>query len=244
MRPPADPDAVRWLAPTRQLDLSHPKLRITAQKLTQARQTWPARAAALHDFVRRMPFAATADSAGMRASDVLIAGEGDCHSKGLLFTALCRAAGLPARLWFYTLRPHFLDGLLPRGRRPERLAHAVAQVLVEGCWVRTDGYVVDPILFAQAKHRLAETGEPCGWGLVRGAIGAWDGRSDCIHQFAPADVLAVHGPFDEPAQFHEAGGAPATSWLARIEYAAGVHLLNRRVAEVRRCQRVPAVPAR
>ncbi len=235
MRPSADPDAARWLAPTRQLDLSHPKLRITAQKLTQARQTWPARAAALHDFVRRMPFAAAADTADMTASDVLAVGVGDCHTKGLLFTALCRAAGLPARLWFYTLRPRFLDGLLPHGRRPEVLAHAVAQVLVDGCWVRTDGYVVDPILFAQAKHRLAETGEACGWGLVRGASGAWDGRSDCIHQFAPPDVLALHGPFDEPAQFHQAGGAPGTSWLARIEYAAGVHLLNRRVAEVRRC---------
>jgi hypothetical protein len=239
---PADSDPERWLVPTRQLDLSHPKLRITAHKLTQSRQSLPERAAALHAFVRRMPFAASADSGALTAGQVLRAGEGDCHSKGLLFTALCRAAGLPARLWLYTLRPRFLDGLLPHGRGPDLLPHVVAEVRVERRWLRTDGYVVDPALFAQAKHHLRDTGGACGWGIVRDAQGAWDGRADCIQQFAPADVLAVQGPFDEPDQFRDPARARA-GWHARLQYAAGVHLLNRRVAEVRRFTPAAAQPS-
>jgi transglutaminase-like putative cysteine protease len=220
-----------WLGETLQLDLGDPKLRITAQKLTQSRQSLPARAAAIQEFVRRMPFAATADGHSVRASEVLRRGSGDCHSKGVLFTALCRAAGLPARLLFVDVRPRFLTGILDQG--PAVLPHAVGQVLLPDGWRSTDGYVVDPVLFAHAKHLLYDRGIDSGWGIVQEARGAWDGQGDCLQQFRDGDVVDIHGAWHEPAAFHAAQPTGARGWLAWIQYALAAHLVNRRVAQVR-----------
>jgi hypothetical protein len=223
----------QWLDETLQLDLSHPKIHITAQKLTQSRQTLAERVLAIHDFVRRIPFGAFADVSHVRASDVLRSNRGDCHSKGVLFVALCRAAGFPARLNFVRLRPRFLHGILDQG--PDTMAHAIGQVRVDDRWVSTDGYVVDPILFSQAKRLLRVAEVDCGWGVVAEAQPGWDGRSECLHQFRWSDVVHDYGTFDDPSEFYERlneeEGAP--SWVARLKYSLGAQLVNRRVGQLR-----------
>lgn len=227
-RPP-EPD--NWLHETAQLDLSDSKLRITAHKLTQSRQTRAARAAALHAFVRRMPFSASPSGAGVRASEVLREGRGDCHSKGVLFTALCRAAELPARLLFVDVRPRFLHGILDNA--PDVMPHAIGQVHVDGAWWSTDGYVVDPLLFALARQMLRDEELDCGWGIVAGASDGWDGRGHCLHQFREADVVRSYGAFDDPAQFYATCGRTSQFWLGRLRYALGAQLVNRRVRQLR-----------
>lgn len=231
----------RWRLPTAQLDITHPKLHITAQKLTQVKQSLPARAAAIHDFVRRMPFAATSDSTGVRASEVLRRGAGDCHAKGVLFTALCRAAGLPARLLFVRVRTRFLHGILDAA--PPEMPHAVGQVHLDGRWVSNDGYVVDPLLFVRAKAALAAAGMDCGWGVVRDARSGWDGTVPQIHQFRAADVVQCYGCFDDPAHFYATQEGEANGWLDTLKYALGSQLVNRRVAQLRRPVAARAVPA-
>jgi hypothetical protein len=224
-----------WLQETAQLDISDPKLRITAQKLTQSLQSHAARAAAIHHFVRRMPFIASPDARTHRASVVLREGGGDCHSKGVLFTALCRAAGLPARLLFVSVRPRYLVGLLADA--PPSLTHAVGQVLVENEWRTTDGYVLDPIPFARAKQMLRATGQACGWGIVAGADGFWDGRSECLQQFQASDVLQTYGVFHDPAHFYATARKErehrGPEWLEWLSYGVGAWLVNRRVAQLR-----------
>lgn len=222
-----------WLRETQQLDLSHPKIHITSLKLTQSVHGERERACAIHDFVRRLPFGAFSDVSHVRASDVLRANHGDCHSKGVLFVALCRAAGIPARLNFLRIHPRFLHGILDEG--PDTMAHAVGQVLVDGHWVGTDAYVVDPVLYAHAKHRLRQEGGDCGWGIVNDAQARWSGSADCFHQFRAADVVHNYGAYDDPAEFytelsHDEG---APSWVARLKYALGAQLVNRRVARLR-----------
>lgn len=220
-----------WLHDTRQLDLSHPRLRITAQKLTQRLQTLPERAAALQDFVRRMPYSACRRPAHTRASEVLAQRQGDCHSKALLFTALCRAAGLPARMQFLRVRADYLAGILHD--RPEAITHAVAQVHVDGRWVSTDGYVVDPILFVRAKQLLDDSERDSGWGLVREASGEWDGKSPCLQQFRWDDVLVSYGVFDDVQEFVQHGMPREPGWLGWMQQALRAHRLNRRVARMR-----------
>lgn len=230
-RPAADPPDGHWLRETPQLDISHPRLHFTAQKLTQSRQTHAARAVAVHDFVRRLPFAASGDGSTRRASEVLRQGRGDCHTKGVLFVALCRAAGLPARLQFVDVVPRFLHGILDEG--PASMPHAVGQVLVEDRWWSTDGYVVDPALFASARQKLRDTGEGTGWGIVAEAQAQWDGRTDCLQQFRQADVLEVFTPCHDTAHFYGAA-ARQMGWAGWLRYAVGAHLVNRRVRQARR----------
>lgn len=225
-------DASTWLGETAQLDVSDAKLRITAQKLTQSKQSHAARAAAIQDFVRRMPFAASADRSAVRASQVLRAGGGDCHSKGVLFTALCRAAELPARLLFVNVRPRFLTGILSGG--PTSMLHAVGQVQVDNRWHSTDGYVVDPILFARAKQLLRAAGSDCGWGIVANASGYWNGQTDCLQQFHPQDVLETYGVFNDPAEFYRTRrDRPEQGWLLALKYELGARMVNLRVAQAR-----------
>lgn len=221
-----------WLAETAQLDLNEPKLRITAQKLTQSVQTLAGRAAAIHGFVRRLPFAACTDATDCTAGDVLRRRRGDCHTKGLLFVALCRAAGLPARLSFVDVRARFLNGILDEG--PDVMPHAVGEVLLQGRWLRTDGYVVDPILFAQAKRLMRDTGADAGWGIVADAQGTWDAAGDGLQQFRGADVVRWHAPVHDPAEFYARTVQGTQGWTAHLKYLLGAHLVNRRVDALRR----------
>ena len=220
-----------WLNDTRQLDLAHPRLRITAQKLTQSLQSLPARAAAIQDFVRRMPYAAAAQPACTRASRVLQRGRGDGHAKTVLFTALCRAAGLPARVQFLRVRGHSLAGILRAA--PDTMTIAVAQVHVEGRWISTDGYVLDPLLFARARQLLHATELDSGWGIVRDASSYWDGKSPCLQQFRWEDVLVSYGVFDDVLDFVESGHDRHQRWLGSARQALRTCVLNWRVARMR-----------
>jgi len=220
-----------WLEESRQLDMSNSRLRITAQKLTQSRQSLPARAAAVHDFVRRMPFAMAPNACDSTASEVLQRGAGDCYSKGLLFTALCRAADLPARMLFVRVRTDFLDGVLVA--RPDAITHAVGQVKIGARWWSTDGYVVDPLLFARAKELLRATGLRRGWGIVAGAAGQWDGQSMGIQQFRPAEMIAMHGVFDDVDAFRASGRHEPPDWFDTVRFTMASCLVNWRVARLR-----------
>lgn len=228
--PPAlhvdDPQA--WLHETAQLDTSEPRLRITAQKLTQSVQTIAGRAAALQGFVRKLPYTALAD-ARATASEVLRRRRGDAACKGLLFTALCRAAGIPARLQFFEVRARFLAGFVD-GALPV-VPHAVAQVHVGGRWLSTDGYVVDPTLFAHAKRRLREQDAEIGWGVRAAAQGVWNGAGDCLHQLDPTDVVRRHAPVHEPAEFYAQQHRGA--WPPSLVAVLRGHLLDRRVRALR-----------
>ena len=222
-----------WVAETPQLDLSHPDIRLTAFNLTHSLAGARERAMAIHDFVRRVPFGAFPDVSQVRASDVLHANRGDCHSKGVLFVALCRAAGVPARLNFLRITPRYLNGILEE--RPQSLAHAVGQVLVADRWVSTDGYVVDPVLFERAWDLLRLGPGDSGWGIVADLSPSWDGATDCLQQFAAEDVLHDYGPFDDAAAFYEelSHDQRAPSWVTRVAYALTAQLVNRRAAKLR-----------
>ncbi len=222
-----------WLLETPQLDLSHPDIHSAALQLTQSAPGARERVLAIHDFVRRVPFGAFSDVSHVRASDVLRANRGDCHSKGVLFVALCRAAGVPARLNFLRIAPRYLNGILEK--RPQSLAHAVGQVLIAGRWISTDGYVVDPVLFAHAWQLLRLKQGDSGWGIVGDAKALWDGETDCLQQFAPEDVMHDYGPYDDAAEFYEAlsHDQRAPSWVTRLAYALTAQLVNRRAAKLR-----------
>jgi hypothetical protein len=170
----------------------------------------------------------------VRASEVLREARGDCHSKGVLFTALCRAAELPARLLFVDVRPRFLHGILDGA--PEVMPHAVGQVHLDGRLVVDRRLRGRPGLFALAKQMLRDEELDCGWGVVAGATGSWDGRSHCLHQFREADVVHSHGAFDDPAQFYATCGRGSHDWLGRLRYALGAQLVNRRVRKLRERQ--------
>lgn len=161
------------------------------------------RAAALFRFVRdeiRYGFTSAFDAAS--PNETLRARRGHCNPQSVLFAALLRSIGIPARSHFVTIGAEILDGVFPLGG-PRVLSHAYTEVGLEGRWLCVDAYCVDPPLFRAAQRRLAETGALLGWGVHRAGRSDWDGTHDAMAQLAdPSMVLHDGGSYDDPARFY------------------------------------------
>jgi transglutaminase-like putative cysteine protease len=144
-------DEVRqlFLAPSRYVDSDHPAIRETAARVATA-ATPAGRARALYYEVRDSIAYSTLPANGSgsmadylrdpetyRASSVLAAGSGYCVSKAALFTALCRAAGIPAQIAFADVRNHHASGWRLRRALGSNLFawHGYSEILLDGRWV-------------------------------------------------------------------------------------------------------------
>ena len=123
-------------------------------RITQLAATDVQKATLIHDFVKALPFGCVAGFDHVPAVSVLKTGHGDCHTKGTLFVALLRSAGVPARLRFVTLTGAFLHGIIDIGQ--STITHAVGEVYLQERWIQTDTYVTDSILEAQAMTLLKQ----------------------------------------------------------------------------------------
>jgi len=136
----ADPDDV---APTPQFDFDAPQLRRLATDVTAgSKGTYEAARKLLDEVHRRLGkvYGASRD----RASDVLAAGQGDCTEHAVLFVALARAAGIPARAQLGLVAATYADG------QPALYWHAWAEVRSAGEWIAMDPIFGQPV--ADATH--------------------------------------------------------------------------------------------
>lgn len=129
------------LSATELIDADHPRIRALAGRLAppglEARAS--ARRLYLHvrDSVRYDPYTIDFSVQGMRASQTLAQGHGWCVPKATLLAALCRAAGLPARVGYADVRNH-----LSTRRLRELLDsdvyywHSYTTIFLQGRWCK------------------------------------------------------------------------------------------------------------
>ena len=140
------------------------------------------------------------------ASETIRLGIGQCNTKGTLFLALCKAAGIPARLHFSLIDKEIQRGLfhgLAYRLLPPQLSHAWLEVEIDGTWRRIDGYINDAPFFDAAREALRQRGWDTGFS-VAGASG------EASIAFAPEEesfvqmdaVVDDHGIWDEPAKYY------------------------------------------
>lgn len=89
-------DLSQYLAATPDIDSDHPHIAQTAVELTRGCISDVERARALYEFVRDAYTRAAINS--FVASEVLDQGGNLCYQRSILLAALCRSAGIPARL--------------------------------------------------------------------------------------------------------------------------------------------------
>jgi transglutaminase-like putative cysteine protease len=182
-----------FLSPAEYVDSDAPAIIAEASRICGGERTDAGKARAIFYAVREILYHAAdfADLNSYRASCVLAAGHGYCGAKASLFAALCRAAGLPARLWFADVTNHLA---IPQAR--QRMGslyawHGYNDVLIEGRWVK-----VSPTFNASLCRKLGV------------APLEFDGVSDAVLQ--PFDAAGrsfmsydrIHGCFhDVPAKF-------------------------------------------
>lgn len=226
-----------WLGATRLLDLDDSKVRIQAMRLTQLAETDAQKAVLVHNFIKQMPFGCVARFDHATAGAVLRSNQGDCHTKGTLFVALLRCAGVPARLRFVTLTGAFLHGIIDVGDNP--ITHAIGEVFVGGRWVQTDTYVTDTELESEAAVLLRAHGRQVGWGIHIDGWRFWDGLQDAHGQFVPSDAASLPlrdwGVAHDPADFYGNQTHPdlGRSWLTRAKWMVAAGVVNRRTQQLR-----------
>lgn len=228
----------RWLVNTPSLDIENPKIRLLALRLTQLKQGDRAKALACFAYVRELPFACLPDGNSVSAAVVLKHGKGDCHTKSTLLVALLRAAGIPSRLRFLTLRADFLRGVIDLDQMP--VEHCCVEVLIDWQWVAVDSHVVDPLLARAALVRLADEGRTLGYGMHRDGHTDWDGATQAFGPFIAddPDSLPIHdwGPFDDPLQFYSSTPSlqHGLALRRRLNWMVASRLINRRVNALRK----------
>lgn len=126
------------LTPTAAIDSDHPAVvAFATQHALGADQR--SRAVALYNAVRDGfrydPYKADLSPAGMKASTVLAQGYGWCVPKAVLLAAVCRAAGIPARLGFADVRNHLSTERMRKNMETEVFYwHGYAELWLDGAW--------------------------------------------------------------------------------------------------------------
>ncbi|RZJ04634.1 MAG: transglutaminase domain-containing protein [Haliea sp.] len=187
--------------------------------------------------MKSLPFGCVAGFDHVPAGAVLRIGRGDCHTKGTLFVAMLRSLGIPARLRFVTLPGAFLKGIVDSPY--DTITHAIGEVWLQGAWVRTDTYVADSILEAQASQLLRQQGRRLGWGMHVQGSHYWDGKRHAHAQFHDSDAgslpLQDWGVSHDPETFYASrpDAALQVGWLARMKWMFAAVLVNRAVEQLR-----------
>lgn len=205
----ASPDA--WLAPTGHIDCGHKAVRAKAADLTAGLTTEAGKARAIFTFVStQIPFGFGRGMWDQRASDVLSLGRGYCNTKSTLFTALLRAAGLPARQVFVDIHRSVLRGILNPGT--DYVDHSYVEIWLNGQWIATDAYIVDPPLFAAGGERLQVSGDLMGHGRHATGTCEWDAETPSFSQYNILDPRPigerVWGVYADVGDFYAHAPAP------------------------------------
>ena len=215
-------------------------------QLTQLAETDVLKAVLIHDYVKSLPFGCVAGFDHVPAGTVLRSGRGDCHTKGTLFVALLRCAGVPARLRFVTLSSAFLHGIIETPGTT--ITHAIGEVYLQDRWVQTDTYVADALLEANACMLLERQGRRMGYGIHADGCQGWDGLAHAHGQYTEMDPasLPVHewGVAHDPEHFYSNQDHPSRNMgrLTRAKWMLAAGLVNRRTQQVRQSASHTPIP--
>lgn len=232
-------------------DFDDPLVRETAARLTKDLPDVRSKLEALFYYVRDdIEFGFPPKGDLTAASETIRLGTGQCNTKGTLLLALCKAAGIPARLHFSLIQKDIQRGLfegLAYRLLPPELSHAWLEVELDGCWRRLDGYINDAPFFNDAREALRR----CGWSTgfsVAGAEGeasiAFDPEAERFVQMQA--VVHDHGVWFDPADYYQ---SPAyrnrPGALRLLMYRLLIGGINKKISAMRQirhrsCRQEPA----
>ena len=184
------PPTAACLAPTALIDSDHPEVVAFARTHARGgddRERAVALTLAVRDGFRYDPYRIDLSPRGMRASSVIAHGYGWCVPKAALLTAVCRAAGIPARVGYADVRNHLSTERMRQTMQTDLFVwHGYSDLWIDGRWVKAT-----PAFNIQLCERF---------GLLPLDF---DGRSDSIyHPFDQAgnrhmEYVQQRGAFDD-----------------------------------------------
>jgi transglutaminase-like putative cysteine protease len=129
------------LRPAPCLDSDHPAIRAFAAEVAGHLSTPRDKAVALYyavrDRIRYDPYTVDLSDHGLKASTALIGGRGWCVPKAALLAAVCRAAGVPARVGFADVKNHLSTERLRQTMQTDVFHwHGYTSVQLDGRWLK------------------------------------------------------------------------------------------------------------
>jgi transglutaminase-like putative cysteine protease len=138
VRDGADFDAYR--RPGTLIDSDHPKIRAYASRIagdSAGRERALRLYYAVRDELRYDPYNTPMKAEAYRASTTLEAGRGFCINKAGLLAAVCRAAGIPARVGYADVRNHITTERLTELMGGDTFHyHGYTEVWLDGRWIK------------------------------------------------------------------------------------------------------------
>ena len=130
-----------YLQPGQSIDSNHPRIVQLAKSIINREHSDLENAVALYyrvrDGIRYNPYALGTNIEAFFASTTLQAGEGWCVPKAVLLAALCRAAGIPARLGFADVRNHLSTERLRTAMQTDVFYfHGYTSIYLNEHWVK------------------------------------------------------------------------------------------------------------
>ena len=135
------PTLYDYLQPSRCIDSGHPEIVTAVGTLTNPKQSARENAVSLYyhvrDDIRYNPYAVGTAVESFLASTTLRAREGWCVPKAILLAALCRAAGIPARVGFADVRNHLSTERLRATMQTDVFYfHGYTSIYLDDSWVK------------------------------------------------------------------------------------------------------------
>ncbi|MBW1783183.1 MAG: transglutaminase family protein [Deltaproteobacteria bacterium] len=220
-------------------DHDHPLVREIAERLTRGEVSPRGKVERLFYYVRdEIRFGFPKEGDLMKASETIRLGMGQCNTKGTLFLALCRAAGIPARIHFSLIKKEIQRGLFTRigyALMPSLLSHSWVEVEIDGNWQRLDSYINDLAFYTAGKKALREKGWDTGY-----SISCSSGASSADFQiedqgFVQMDaVVSDQGVWDDPSDYYRTDTyRNRLNPIKRLLYRFIIHRVNDRVERMR-----------
>lgn len=220
-------------------DFDHPIVKAKAAELTNKTAADKDKIQNIFNYVRdEIAFGFPANGDIMRASQTIVLKMGQCNTKSTLFLALCKAAGIPARIHFSTIKKEIQRGLftgIAYRIMPDTLSHSWIEVKTDGEWIRIDSYINDKGFYAAGKYQLKKRKWNTGF-----SISCTSGESSADlnlneEKFVQMDaVIDDHGVWDEPMDYYNSSlYKNRPGFIKLCMYRLMVGRINRRVKKLR-----------
>lgn len=219
-------------------DYDHPTVINLTSRLAQARQTPFEKVESIFNYVRdEMKFGFPPVWDEVKASQSVDYGLGYCNTKATLFVALCRAAGIPARVHFGLIDIQIMYGIMPSfvfPLMPKLGGHSWTEVQLDGQWKPIDSYINDKPFYDQAIIRLKQTGRPFGY-----SVSFKDGKSACEFNFGEKGFVHMgavredHGVWDDASDYFATNKYLRFTAFQKMALPMLLRMSNRNVTRIR-----------
>jgi len=219
-------------------DDDHPAIQAQAQELTDGHLTQRDKLDSLFHFVRDdILFGFPPKWDEVKASETLRYGIGYCTTKATLFLALCKAAGIPARVHTGLISLEIMHGIFPAfafRSLPDKGGHSWLEVELDDAWRPMDSYINDRRFYEGALERLQASGRTTGFSLSRAK-----GPTSCEFNFGEKGfvqmgaVVEDHGAWDDVADYVASPTYGRMNRMQQMVYPWLARMNNRTIEGIR-----------